>query len=148
MIQHCFHPVGWKRAELLHSSHSVLCSFVLQVGRRLLFCFFLQCTLLCKQTWNSCGTSLAGDAVFVFLPRPQYAGEFCKQRFYFKNVELFSVHTMPGGEIWKRHFHFENASIPSTAPATPVISGFVFEKNPGDIIIFGKLGFRNVFRRH
>ena len=116
--------VGWNHSELLHSSHSTLCSFVLQVGLRLLFCFFLQCTLLCKQTWNSCDTSLSGDTVFVFLPRPRCGGEICK-----------------------RHLNFENASIvfPSTS-ATPVI--FVFEENPGDTIIFEKLGFRNVFRSH
>ena len=56
----------WKHLELLHSRHSLLCSFVLQVGRRLLFWFFLEYTLLCKQTWNSCDTFLSGDTVRVF----------------------------------------------------------------------------------
>ena len=82
---------GRKHLDLLHSRYSGLCCFVLQVGRPLLFWFFLQCTLLCKQTWNSCDTSLSGDTVLVF--------------------NCFRHRLRDGGEISKRCFYFENASV-------------------------------------
>ena len=103
----------WKHLELLHSRHSLLCSFVLQVGRRLLFWFFLEYTLLCKQTWNSCDTFLSGDTVRVFnCLRPcmaHFAREICKRRFYFEDASIvFRPHY--AGEVGKRRFHSENAS--------------------------------------
>ena len=91
MNQHCVYLGGRKHLKLLHSSYSAMCCFVLQVGRPLLFWFFLQCTSLCKQTWNSCDTSLSGDTVLVF--------------------NLFRHRLRDGGEISKRCFYFENASV-------------------------------------
>ena len=93
----------WKHLELLHSSHSLLCSFVLQVGRRLLFCFFLEYTLLCKQTWNSCDTFLSGDTPCFQMPRiAHFSREIYKRRFYIENAsDVFSPHYTGG--IWRRN---------------------------------------------
>ena len=130
----------WKHLELLHSSHSVLCTFVLQVGRRLLFWFFLEYTLLCKQTWNSCDTFLSGDAVLVFkCLRPRvahFAREIYKRRFYIENASnVFRPHYTGG--IWKRKNH---RSV-----------GFVSQENWDEEITWLSLRdyrFRNVFRPH